>query len=265
MGLEARGVVAARGGRAIVEDVDLSVPPGSRLALVGPNGAGKTTLLRVLAGLAVPAAGAVEVDGRDLHRLPARERARLVAIAGQEETPSSELTVGEAVALGRTPHRSPWDGGRADQRDVIAACLETVGLAGREEQACTRLSGGERHRVVLARALAQQTPLLALDEPTNHLDVSWRLRFMAVLDALDHTVIAAMHDLDLVLRHFDAVAVVAGGRVWAHGAPSDTLTPDLVREVFGVRGDVVTHPRTGRPHLLLDDDEHTTLPERTHR
>ncbi|MCD2262262.1 ABC transporter ATP-binding protein [Dietzia aurantiaca] len=248
----------ARGKRVIVSGVELDVPPGSRLALVGPNGAGKSTLLRVLAGLDAPVSGSVTVDGMDVHRMRYRRRAQLIAVQGQEEAPSAELTLSEAVALGRTPHRTPWALGEEGEQDIVDQALQAVGLDGRGDQSCTRLSGGERHRVVLARTLAQRTPLLMLDEPTNHLDAAWRLRLMDALDNLQSTVVAAIHDLDLVLRYFDSVAVVDDGRIVAYGPPVETFTADLLNEVFGVHGDIVAHPRTGRPHLLIGDAVTTT-------
>lgn len=251
--LRADSLECRRGRRVIVTGVDLTVPAGSRTALVGPNGAGKSTLLRVLAGVDRPAAGTVRSGGRNLHRLPARERAQLVAVVGQEEIPPAELTLAEAVGLGRVPHHNPWSPPGSDDHRLIGRCLQQVGLAGRERQSCARLSGGERHRVVLARALAQRAPLMFLDEPTNHLDVAWRQRLMRILDELPVTLVAAMHDLDLVLRHFDHVAVVAESGVIAHGRPVRTLTPDLLRRVFGIDGEIITHPRTGRPHLLVGD------------
>lgn len=253
--LIAHRVECRRGARTVVAGVDLVVPAATRLAVVGPNGAGKTTLLRALSGLDVPAAGVVRVGGEDLYRMPARRRARSIAVVGQEERPSGELTVAEAVGLGRTPYRNPWSGVVVGENDIIAEALGAVGLSGAGERFCTQLSGGERHRVVLARALAQQTSVLVLDEPTNHLDAAWRLRFMQILDELECTVVAAMHDLDLVLRHFDAVAVVAGGGVVAHGPPAQVLDSKLLWEVFDVAGDVVAHPTTGRSHLLLTHAE----------
>ncbi|MCV7228160.1 ABC transporter ATP-binding protein [Mycolicibacterium komossense] len=249
--LTAHGVECRRGGRTVVSGVDLSVPAGTRLALVGPNGAGKTTLLRALSGLDAPASGTIRVGDEDLYRMPARRRARTIAVVGQEERPSDELTVAEAVGLGRTPYRNPWSGAGVGEWEIIDDALNAVGLDGRANRSCVHLSGGERHRVVLARALAQRTSLLVLDEPTNHLDAAWRLRFMQTLDDLECTVVAAMHDLDLVLRHFDAVAVVADGGVFAHGTPTEVLDSALLRHVFGVAGDIVVHPATGRSHLLL--------------
>ncbi|AMO61493.1 ABC transporter-like protein [Mycolicibacterium phlei] len=249
--LSAHGVDCRRGARTIVSEVDLMVPAGTRLAVVGPNGAGKSTLLRVLSGLDTPASGTVRVGDEDLHRMSARRRARTIAVVGQEEQPSGELTVGEAVGLGRIPYRTPWSGSDLAERTVVRAALTVVGLGSWADRPCSRLSGGERHRVVLARALAQQTPVLVLDEPTNHLDAAWQLRLLQILHELGCTVVAAMHDLDLVLRYFDAVAVVADGRVLAHGPPAEVLEPELLRQVFDVVGDVVRHPTTGRAHLLF--------------
>ncbi|MEE4026008.1 ABC transporter ATP-binding protein [Gordonia sp. PKS22-38] len=251
--VDVSGVECRRGNRTIVSDVHVHVAAGTRLALVGPNGAGKSTLLRVLAGLDAPASGAVHVGGVDLHTMRARQRARTVAVVGQEEQPSAELTVAEAVGLGRTPHRNPWAPAEDTERAIVDHALRTVGLGGYGRRSCMQLSGGERHRVLLARALAQETPVLVLDEPTNHLDAAWRLRLMQTLDALDRTIVAAMHDLDLVLRHFDSVAVIFNGRVVAQGAPIEVLDSTLLAAVFAVGGDVITHPRTGKPHLLLTD------------
>ena len=249
--MNVNGVACRRGGRTIVSGVNLTVPAGTRLAVIGPNGSGKTTLLRALSGLDAPASGRVHIDGEDLYRMSARRRAHSVAVVAQEERPSGELTVAEAVGLGRTPYRSPWAGAVTEDRGIVEETLTAVGLCGWGDRSCALLSGGERHRVLLARALAQQTAVLVLDEPTNHLDAAWRLRLMQILDGLDGTVVAAMHDLDLVLRHFDTVAVIADGRVHAYGPPAEVVTSDLLREVFEVVGDVIAHPDTGRPHLLL--------------
>lgn len=260
LSLHARSVGCRRGTHMILREVNLDVPAGTRLAVIGPNGAGKSTLLRTLCGLESPAGGHVMVGDHDLARLPARRRARSIAVVTQDEHPSAELTVAEAVGLGRTPYRSSWATSSSDDAAAVEEALRTVGLAGRQRWSCTRLSGGERHRVVLARALAQRTPIIVLDEPTNHLDAAWRLRLMQVLDELDATVVAAMHDLDLVLRHFDAAAVVADGGIVAQGPPLEVLTPDLLASVFDVTGSIVPHPETGRPHLLLNSPNTSELP-----
>ena len=237
----------------MLDDLTFDVPAGARVAVIGPNGAGKSTLLRTLAGISRPTAGTVRVNGVDLSAMRARQRALAVAFVGQEELPSAELTVGEVVALGRTPHRGPWSVSDGSEEPVIFNALASVGMGGHVDRLCTQLSGGERHRVTIARALSQETPLLILDEPTNHLDVAWRLSLMRLIAGLECTTIAAIHDLDLTVRCFDLVAVVDEGRLRAFGPPVETLSADLIHDVFAVRGDIVQHPITSQPHLLLTE------------
>ncbi|WOC12058.1 ABC transporter ATP-binding protein [Gordonia sp. MP11Mi] len=253
LGLRAADLTCTVGGHNVLTHVDFTVPAGARLAVVGPNGAGKTTLLRTLAGIARPAHGSVTFDGVDVASMRARRRALSVAYVGQEEQPSGELTVTEAVGLGRTPHRGPWAVTDRSDRAIIDGALNAVGMLAYADRSCTELSGGERHRVTIARALAQGVPALLLDEPTNHLDAAWRLRLMDLIDSLPCTVVAAVHDLDLVLRHFDLVAVVCDGTLRSFGPPVDVLSPELIHDVFAVRGDIVGHPVTALPHLLLTE------------
>lgn len=249
--LACAGLDCGVGGQVILRGVDLVIPPGSRTAVVGINGAGKSTLLRALAGLTAPHAGRVTIGGEDLAGRSAATRARTIAFVGQEDTPPMELRVGELVALGRVPHHPPWRAGGGSERSIVIEALERVGMADYIDRRCHQLSGGERRRVVLARGLAQGTPILALDEPANHLDIAWQLRLLALLGEYRGTVVASMHDLDLVLRHFDQVAVVGDGRLLAAGPPVETLNPALLRTAFGVDAAPVTDPGTGRPHLLI--------------
>ncbi|NEN77272.1 ABC transporter ATP-binding protein [Nocardioides zeae] len=266
-----RGVGVSLGGRRILADVDLDVPHGQRLGIVGVNGAGKSTLLRVLAGVLHHGSGTAELagpDGRleDLHDVRARERARRVAYVPQEEVVAAELLVGEMVALGRVPRTRPWARGGRDERDVVLAALDAVGLADRVDNPCDQLSGGERRRAVLARGLAQQCPVMLLDEPTNHLDVAWQLRLLEVLAGQAETLVATIHDLDLALRYFDVLAVVGwpddgdpsgatGPRgpatVVAVGPPADVLAAGHVDRHFGVGSVQVPHPHLDQPHLLI--------------
>lgn len=264
LGLAVEDVTCQIGGRQILKTVSFTVPPGSRTAIVGANGAGKSTLLRTMSGLHPVVTGAVRITaahdepapipvGQAIHGISTRRRARILAVVGQEEAPSAELTAGEVVALGRTPHRRPWSAGGTAEQQIIAESLAQVGLPGIENVSASALSGGQRHRVMLARGLAQRACLLMLDEPTNHLDAAWRLRFMSILDGIPCTVVAAMHELDLVLRHFDRVVVLDAGRVRAVGTPAAVLQPDLVRDVFDVHSTQVSHAATGQPHLLITD------------
>ncbi|GAB3453603.1 ABC transporter ATP-binding protein [Actinophytocola sediminis] len=248
--LRCHGVRCEIAGRVIVSGVDLEVPPGELIALVGVNGSGKSTLIRALCGLAAPAAGRVTVDGEDVHALPVRSRARRIAYVGQEETPPADLLVGELVALGRVPHQPPWALGRVARASTLDA-LAAVGLADAVDRRCDQLSGGERRRVTLARALAQGAGLVVLDEPTNHLDISHQTRLLETLRGLGRTVVAAMHDLSLAAAYFDRVAVLHDGALRTVDAAAVALAPATVEEVFAVAAAHLTDARTSREHLVL--------------
>ncbi|MQA62444.1 MAG: ATP-binding cassette domain-containing protein [Actinophytocola sp.] len=253
--IAAAGLACTAGKRVVLRDVDFAVRRGEMLALVGANGSGKSTLLRALAGIRRPAAGEVLLDDAPLRRLSARRRARAVALVGQEEAPPADLIVGEMVALGRTPHRPPWAGGDAAERAAVLAALDQVGLGYAVDHPVEQLSGGERRRALLARGLAQQSPLLLLDEPTNHLDLRHQLGLLRTVRGLGNTVVVAIHDLDLAATFCDRIAVLHNGTLLTIGTPEEALTPAVIHDAFGVLATPVTHPITGRAHLLFSADE----------
>ena len=241
----------ALGKYPILNGVDLEVPEGEMMALVGPNGTGKSTLLRTLAGLLPIQSGRVLVAGRDLVKLSPLERARTLAMVGQQEETPADLRVAEVVALGLLPHRPPWSGGGRKERNAVAEALEQVSMTAYANRGFHQLSGGEQRRVLLARGLAQRTELLLLDEPTNHLDIRHQHALLRMVRGLGRTVIAAIHDLDLAATYFDHIVVLNDGGVAADGKPSEVLTPELVGDVFGMAASMVTYPATGEPRLLL--------------
>ncbi|RLK23923.1 iron complex transport system ATP-binding protein [Micromonospora sp. M71_S20] len=247
--LTVTGVSWSVAARRILDDVTCAVPAGSLVGLLGPNGCGKTTLLRIVARLAAPDAGLVTVGGDDVAALPRVTLARRTALLAQHADTDLDLTVGEVVLLGRTPHRgSRWSDSGAD-RAAAADALTRVDLDGYAGRRWHTLSGGERQRVQLARALAQQPQLLLLDEPTNHLDIGHQLHLLHLVRRSGVTTLAALHDLNLAAMFCDAVVVLAAGRVVAAGTPAEVLTPGLLADVYGVRADVATHPGTGRPAI----------------
>ncbi|MFI2104848.1 ATP-binding cassette domain-containing protein [Isoptericola sp. NPDC019693] len=261
-GLDAARVSWATAGRLILDGVDVTAPAGAVSGLLGPNGSGKSTLLRVLAGVQPPSgAGASGGDaarvvfaGDDLLALPRRRRARTLAFVEQEASTDLPVTVLDAVLLGRIPHRSLLAGDSADDRTAARRALDVVGAGHLADREVTTLSGGERQRVHMARALAQEPALILLDEPTNHLDIAAQLDALRVLRELADrgvTVLAALHDLQLAAQHCDHVVLLADGRVVAAGDVRDVLVPDVLDPVYGVRTEVLTHPRTGRPVLTF--------------
>jgi len=226
------------GGAKIVADVSLEVAEGELLGIIGPNGAGKTTLLRAVAGL-VGHRGRITIDGQELSQLGRREVARRVAVVPQVPLMPAGMTVHEYVLLGRTPYVSYV--GRESRRDVTAAGqalgrLDLDELAGRE---LGTLSGGERQRAVLARALAQEAPLLLLDEPTSALDAGRQQEALELIDALrldaGLTVLAAMHDLTLAGQYASRLLLLSNARIVAQGAPAEVLTEALIAEHYGAR------------------------------
>jgi iron complex transport system ATP-binding protein len=260
-------VTVVAGGHSLVAEVTLHARSGELTGIIGPNGSGKTSLLRTAYRHLAPAAGAVTVDGADLHRLPAYAAARLVAAVPQERAAGFALTVREIVELGRLPHRAatgasllagsppgwrhrPGPRRAHDQaQDPVEAALRRTGMDAMADRLFTTLSGGERQRTLVARALAQDTPVLVLDEPTNHLDVRHQLDVLALVRELRLTTLVALHDLNLAAAHCDRLYVLSEGRIVAAGLPREVLTRTLLRDVFDVDAQVVVQPETGRPRL----------------
>jgi iron complex transport system ATP-binding protein len=233
-------------GRPAISDIDLSVEAGSRVALVGPNGAGKSTLLRAIAGLVEPSAGSIELSGTPIDRLDRIGIARRLAVVPQLSSLPFSTTVEEVVALGRLPHEHPIRGLRPVDRAAIAAAIDRVGVGHLLGRDARELSLGERQLVLLAMAIAQAAPVLVLDEPTVHLDLRHQVEVMELLADLNArdgtTILAVLHDIGLAAHFFDRIVVIDRGRLVADGPPSVALTPDRIREVFGVDPSLVRLP-----------------------
>jgi iron complex transport system ATP-binding protein len=235
----------------IVQGVDLSVREGETLGLVGPNGSGKSTLLRLLAGILKPTSGKVTVEGCPLSGLPRRLAAQKIAYLEQQADTGEAITVRDAVELGRTPWLTPLQPWSDEDDRIVAGALADADLHGFESRFWATLSGGEKQRVHLARALAQRPRILLLDEPTNHLDVRHQLSMLDLVAALPVTSIIALHDLNQALA-CDRVGVMAGGQLVALGPPQEVLSVDRIAEVFGVRASIVVDPADGARIFRLD-------------
>lgn len=236
MTLSAMGVVAGYGGRDILHGVDLEIGPGL-CALVGPNGAGKSTLVRALAGLLVPRAGTVALDGTDLRDLSRGAIARRIAVVPQLFDTLFPFTVREIVALGRTARLRPFAGLGDTDRVAVDRALGTLDLEELASRRIDTLSGGERQRAVLAMALAQETDVLLLDEPTVHLDPAHQRATLAIVRDLARrdgiAAAAVLHDLNLASAMADRIVIVDAGRIAADGNPGPVLTQRTVERIFG--------------------------------
>ncbi len=243
--LQCQSITFSYGPRPTLRDVDFEVRSGSLTCIIGPNGAGKTTLLRVMTGFLTPHRGQILLGGLPLSTLSRRECARHIALVPQIEHVVFALRLREFVALGRTPHLSEL--GRLTDADHarIDLALEEAGVTHLQDRPITELSGGEQHRALIARALAQDTPILLLDEPNAHLDIRHQLELFVLLRRLSReqgrTVVCVTHDLNLAAGFSDETALLTGGRVVAQGPASEVCGEDSLRRHFGVETRI--HPQ----------------------
>ncbi|MEU1144379.1 ABC transporter ATP-binding protein [Streptomyces sp. NPDC005863] len=249
--LAATGVTVAYDGVDVVHDASMTLRSGDVTVLVGPNGSGKSTLLRTLARLQRARTASLVIDGAtDGLALGPREFSRHVALLTQGRPTPSGLTVRDVVEFGRYPHRGRW--GKADPggRAAVDRALALTGVTELAERGAEHLSGGQLQRVWLAGCLAQETGVLLLDEPTNHLDLRYQVELLDLMRDLadDHGIAvgAVLHDLDQAAAVADRILLLRAGRIVAHGAPEDVLTPELLTDTYGIRVDVDSDPRTGR-------------------
>jgi iron complex transport system ATP-binding protein len=257
MRLETDALSWEKAARRIVDEVSLHVAPGEFVGLIGPNGSGKSSLLRMIYRVLRPSAGWVALDGQSVWRLSARENARRMAVLAQENGGEFDFGVREMVSMGRTPHKAFLARDRAEDHEAVTAALRRVGVADLAERSFLTLSGGEKQRVLIARALAQEARVLVLDEPTNHLDVYHQFEIMALIRGLKVSVIAALHELNLAAHYCDRLYLIDAGRLVAHGPPTEVLTPETIRAVYHVHAEVALHPVTRKPSIHFLPDEVT--------
>ncbi|RYJ14595.1 heme ABC transporter ATP-binding protein [Halogeometricum borinquense] len=246
------------GGTSILESVDLAVDEGTFVGLIGPNGAGKTTLLRALNGAISPARGSVIISGEMIHSLSSKATSRLVATVPQDTSLTFNFDVRQTIRMGRTPHRSRFGGWREDDESAVERALDRTQTAELSERTVSDLSGGERQRVLIARALAQETPVLLLDEPTASLDINHQVRTLELVRDLvgeGKTAIAAIHDLNLAAHYCDELVLLSDGRVVATGPPASVLTETNLEGAFGANAVVTHHPVTGSVYVTALPDQ----------
>lgn len=237
----------AYGDRRILHDLDLDLADGCITAVMGPNGCGKTTLLRCIGGLLHPTKGGVAIDGQPVENFPAREMARRVAFVRQHAQTDFDFSAFEIVLMGRNPWQQRLQNESQADWDIVEQCMKATNTWHLRFSRPAQMSGGELQRVMIARALAQQTPLLLLDEPVSSLDIAHQLDIMRLLrDASGKTVIIVIHDLNLALQFCDRLLLLHDGQALYHGPVAEGLTPQNIRTVYGVS----SHLAEG--HIVFD-------------
>ena len=263
--LHADALSLGYGDRPVVTDLSVAVPTGKITVIVGANACGKSTLLRGMARLLSPTAGAVYLDGKDIHRLPTKAVAARLALLPQSPTAPDGIRVADLVSRGRYPHQGWFRRWSAADDAAVARALEATGTLDLADRPVDELSGGQRQRVWVAMALAQETDLLLLDEPTTFLDVSHQVELLDLLTDLNRrsgtTIVIVLHELNLACRYADHLIAMRDGRIVAEGPATDAVTEEMVTSVFGMPCRVVADPVSGTPMVVPIGRHHLSADE----
>lgn len=235
MDVKCKDIYYSIGDKKILNGVSLKVEGGQFQTILGPNGSGKSTLLKTIYRQLKPDSGQILLDGKSLDQVSLKETAKEMAVVTQFNPLQFDCTVEEIVMLGRTPHLSFLQ--KESERDhlLVQDALDKVGMSEKKTRYYSSLSGGEKQRVILARALAQEPKLLLLDEPTNHLDIKYQLEMLALVKKLGINVLAVLHDIQLACRFSDYIYLMKGGEIVAQGVPRDAVTPQSLQAVYDVQ------------------------------
>jgi iron complex transport system ATP-binding protein len=238
----------------IIRDINLAIQPGEFVGLIGPNGSGKSTLLKHVYRVLKPKTGTLLLDNERLGRLSARELARKIAVVAQEVPVEFDFSVRDIVMMGRYPYKGLFEHDTSDDEDIVMEALEEVDMLAYCDRSFLTLSGGEKQRVLIARALAQTTDFFILDEPTNHLDPGSMLHIMNIIKSLNLTTFAAIHDLNMASLYCDRVVVMNNGCLIRQGTPEEIFDPAFIAEIFGVTVATDRNPVTQKPQITYIPD-----------
>ena len=251
--LEACGLRFSYGRAPVLDDVSLGVAAGEMLGVIGPNGSGKSTLLRLLSGVLGPAAGEVQLHGRPLAQYSRRQLGRLIAVVPQDTLIEFPFSVTEVVLMGRSPHLGGFAFEGERDLEIAHAAMRRTGVLELAERSILEISGGERQRVILARALAQEAPIMLLDEPGAFLDIRHEVEIYDLLQDLQRdgkSIVTVLHDLNLAALYCDRVALLRAGRLFRCGTPAEVITYGAMTEVFETEVYVDLNDITGAVNVL---------------
>lgn len=249
MEIEVKDIDLYYGAREILDSVSFDAGNREFVGLIGPNGSGKSTLLKCIYRVLKPDNGAVYIGQEDVSHMSYKKSAREMAVVAQHNYYNFEFTVTQVVLMGRAPHKSTFERDNAEDYRIVREALKTVDMLPMADRNFSTLSGGEQQRVILARALAQETPCLILDEPTNHLDITYQLDLLDIVKKLNITVVSAIHDLNMAAMFCDRLYVLEKGKILTSGTPREVLTPQLIRDVYHVESQIV-YDENGHMHII---------------
>lgn len=255
MNLNAEHISVSLTGADIVKDISIRVENKQFVGIIGPNGCGKSTLLKSIYKVIKPQKGTVFLGDKDVIKSSARIVSKDMGVVGQFNDLSFDFTVQEMVMMGRTPHKQLMEADNMQDCKIVADALKRVDLTEYADRSYLTLSGGEKQRVILARAIAQEPKFLVLDEPTNHLDIKYQIQILTVVKSLNIGVLAALHDLPMASVYCDMLYVIKDGKLIASGSPKEVLTKKLIRQVYEIDCEIYTNPITGNlaiAYLPLD-------------
>jgi iron complex transport system ATP-binding protein len=245
--------------KTTIEDINISVQRGEFIGLIGPNGCGKSTALKNVYRALAPDSGEIMLDGKNLSTMRSREAALKIAVVGQENDVPFDFMVEEIVAMGRSPHKKLFEPDTSEDARIVHHALEHLGMENMAKRSYKHLSGGEKQRVLIARAIAQESDFLILDEPANHLDVSYQLKIFDFVKRRSAeagvTVLSAIHDLNMAALYCDRLYVMKEGRIVLSGTPEEVLTPGNIFLIYGVRCDTAIHAITEKVMITYIPDK----------
>ena len=236
--------------KTILQHVSLEVQKGEFVGILGPNGSGKSTLLKNIYKLLIPAEGQICLEGKNLLQMSSRKMAQYIAVVAQENEANFDFTVREVVQMGRYPRKGLLETANRQDAEIVQRSLQQVGLDSLIDRSFLSLSGGEKQRILIARALAQETEMIILDEPTNHLDIGSQIKTLNLLKQSGKTVLTALHDLSIAARYCDRIYVLKDGEVYASGKTGEIITSKLVENLYQLKSDIFT--RNNRTFIDYD-------------
>lgn len=238
-------VEAYLGESHILKGLSIHAKKKEFVGIIGPNGSGKSTLLKCIYRILQPSTGAIFLENKNIKEFSMKESAKKMAVVSQHNNYNFDFTVSDMVLMGRAPHKKFIEKDNAEDYKIMEESLEKVGMTDYAKRSFSSLSGGEKQRIILARALAQKTECLILDEPTNHLDIKYQLQFMDTVKELGVTVISAIHDLNIAALYCDKIYAMKAGKIVKFGIPREVLTKELIKSLYEVDAKVMVDKETG--------------------